>query len=110
MALFWDRFLRRSEHCHHAITGELKGPEVSTSGHQLLQVWFWGAFFAMTERVEHEFYAVRNAQFVVNAQQRLLHRVLFEVQVTRDFAVVQTLGDQMDGLFLARSKHNLAVS
>ena len=51
-----------------------------TSGHQLLQVWFCGPFFAVTERVEHELYPVRNAQFVVNAQQRLLDRVLFEVQ------------------------------
>jgi hypothetical protein len=28
MALFLDRLLRRFEYCHHAIAGELKGPQV----------------------------------------------------------------------------------
>ena len=69
MALFWDRFLRRSEFCHHAITWELKGPEVPFRT-PLAPGLVLRPFFAVSERVEHVFYPVRSSQFVVNAQQR----------------------------------------
>ena len=63
----------------------------------------------MAQSIEHEFHAIGNAQLVVNPQQRLLHRILFEVQFASDFAVVQALGDQMDSLFLPRSKYHVSA-
>jgi len=43
----------------------------------------------LAQPIEYEFYAIGNAEFIVNPQQRFLHRILFEAQFTRGFALVQ---------------------
>src|ERR1017187_314337 len=62
----------------------------------------------MTEGVKYQFHPVRNAQFVVDPQQRFLYRAFLYTQLPCDLAVIQALGDQVDGLLFPGREHNLS--
>jgi len=60
--------------------------------------------FSVRNCVQHKFDSRRDADFVEDAQQVFLDRVLAEVQFLRDVSILKTFGYQRYYLLLARGK------
>src|ERR1700732_624098 len=59
---------------------------------------------AMVNRVEGEFEAVGNAEFIENIMQMVLHRLLANEELFPDFAVAEALRYELYDFFLAVTK------
>ena len=58
----------------------------------------------MTESIEHQFHATGNTQLIENTEEIFLNCMFAEAEFLSNFAITQSIGDQGNNLFFARSK------